>query len=81
MNAAKEAFADYLNDASLNSRQVYFVNHIVEYILHNGLMKDPSVLQGPPFTGKGSVVEVFTDLSLWLGIRAVIDGINSNAVA
>lgn len=46
MNAAKEAFAQYLNDASLDSRQIYFVNQIVEYIVHNGMMKDMSVLPG-----------------------------------
>ena len=45
MNAAKEAFAQYLNDTSLDSRQIYFVNQIVEYIVHNGMMKDLSVLQ------------------------------------
>lgn len=44
MNAAKEAFADYLNDVNLDSRQIYFVNQIVEYIVHNGMMKDFSVL-------------------------------------
>ena len=80
MNAAKTAFSDYLNDASLDSRQIYFVNQIIEYIVHNGMMTDLSVLQEPPFTDQGSVVEVFTDLSVWLGIRAVIDRINSNAL-
>ena len=79
MRAAKEAFADYLNNANLDSRQIHFVNQIVEYIVRNGMMKDLSVLQEPPFTDQGSVVEVFTDLSLWLGIKAVIDRINSNA--
>lgn len=81
MHAAKEAFSQYLTDTSLDSRQIYFVNQIVEYIVHNGLMKDLSVLQDPPFTDQGSVVEVFTDLSVWLGIRKVIEGINQNAVA
>ena len=81
MNAAKEAFAQYLNDASLDSRQIYFVNQIVEYIVHNGVLKDLSVLQEPPFTDRGSVAEVFTDMTLWLGIRAVIDRINANAAA
>lgn len=81
MNAAKAAFAEYLNNANLDSRQIYFVNQIVEYIVHNGLMKDLSVLQEPPFTDKGSVVEVFPDLSLWLGIRKVVEQINANAVA
>ena len=40
MNAAKEAFAVFLNDADLDSRQIYFVNQIVEYSVHNGLMTD-----------------------------------------
>ena len=81
MNAAKEAFAQYLNDASLDSRQIYFVNQIVEYIIHNGMMKDLSVLQEAPFTDHGSIVEVFTDLTVWMGIRNTIEKINSNAVA
>ena len=81
MNAAKEAFAQYLNDANLDSRQIYFVNQIIEYIVRNGMMKDLSVLQEPPFTDQGSVVEIFTDLSLWMGIKNVIERINHNAAA
>ena len=81
MYAAKEAFSQYLTDTSLDSRQIYFVNQIVEYIVRNGMMKDLSVLQEPPFTDQGSVVEIFTDISLWLGIKAVIDKINANAAA
>ena len=81
MKAAKEAFSAYLDETSLDSRQIYFVNQIIEYIVHNGMMKDLSVLQGPPFTDQGSIVEVFTDLSLWRVIQGVIDRINANAVA
>ncbi len=81
MNAAKEAFSEYLNSANMDSRQIYFVNQIVEYIVHNGVMKDLSVLQESPFTDKGSVVELFTDMNVWQGIRRVIEQINENAVA
>lgn len=81
MNAAKEAFAEYLNDTSLDSRQIYFVNQIVEYIVHNGMMKDLSVLQEAPFNAMGSVVEIFTDLSVWMGIRSAIERVNANALA
>ena len=81
MNAAKEAFAEFLNNTSLDTRQIYFVNQIVEYIVHNGIMKDLSVLQEAPFTDKGSVVEIFTDMSIWMGIRKVIEKINMNAAA
>ena len=81
MNAAKAAFSKYLNDVNLDSRQIHFVNQIVEYIVQNGMMKDLSVLQEPPFTDRGSIVEVFTDLSVWMGIRKVIEQVNANAVA
>lgn len=82
MNAAKAAFGAYLNDAGLDSRQIYFVNQIVEYIVHNGVMKDLSVLQEAPFTDRGSIVEVFAaDVSLWADIRKTIERINANAAA
>lgn len=81
MTAAKAAFADYLDSTQLDSRQIYFVNQIVEYIVHNGMMKDLSVLQDSPFTDQGSIVEVFTDLSVWAGIRKVIERVNANAIA
>ena len=81
MNAAKAAFAQYLDSTHLDSRQIYFVNQIVEYIVHNGLMKDLSVLQESPFTDRGSIVEIFDDMALWAGIRNVIEQINANAAA
>ena len=81
MSAAKAAFSEYLDNVNLDSRQIYFVNQIVEYIVHNGIMKDLSVLQESPFTDKGSVVEVFTDLTVWMGIRKIIEQVNANAVA
>ena len=56
------------------------MNQIVEYVVRNGLMKDLSVLQEAPFTDHGSIVDIFTDMSVWLGIRAVIDKINANAI-
>lgn len=81
MNAAKEAFSACLSDTNMDSRQIYFVNQIIEYIVHNGMLKDLSVLQESPFTDQGSIVDIFTDLSVWMGIRGVIDQINANAAA
>ena len=78
MNAAKQAFGRYANGENLDSRQMYFVNQIVEYIVHNGMMKDLSVLQNAPFTDCGSVAEIFTE-SAWAEIRKVIEQINANA--
>ena len=81
MNTAKEAFSQYLSSATMNSRQIYFVNQIVEYIVHNGMLKDFSVLQESPFTDQGSITEIFTDITVWMGIKQIIDNINANAAA
>ncbi len=81
MNAAKEAFSEYLEGTNFDDRQIYFVNQIVEYIVHNGMMKDLSVLKESPFTDRGSVADIFSDLTVWMGIRKVIEQINANAAA
>ncbi len=81
MGAAKEAFAEFLDGTNLDAKQIYFVNQIVEYIVHNGLMKDLSVLQDTPFTDRGSVAEIFADISVWTRIRKIIEQINVNAAA
>ena len=81
MNAAKAAFSEFLDGTNLDTRQIYFVNQIVEYIVQNGMMKDLSVLRDAPFTDYGSIVEVFADLSVWQNIKKVIDQINANAAA
>lgn len=44
-------------------------------------MKDLYVLQDAPFTDNGSIVEVFTDLTVWLGVKRIIDKINAKALA
>lgn len=44
-------------------------------------MTDFSVLQEAPFTDRGSITEVFNDVSVWLGIKNTIDMINANALA
>jgi len=78
--AANEAFSGFLNNAGLDSRQMYFVRQIVNYIVKNGLMKDLSVLQESPFTDQGSISELFDDVTVFMNLRTVIDGINQNAM-
>ena len=79
MNAAKEAFADYLSEVRLDDRQIYFVNQIINYIVKNGVMNDFAVLQESPFTDKGELCDVFVDMSVWMGIMKIIRSINENA--
>ena len=81
MNAAKEAFSQFMDEYNLNSRQIYFINQIIEYIVHNGMLKDFKVLQESPFTDQGSVVELFTDMNMWNELKGIIEQINRNAAA
>jgi type I restriction enzyme R subunit len=81
MKTAKELFAEYLNETKFDSKQIYFVNQVIEYIVRNGIMKDLSVLQETPFTDYGSIVDLFKDVNVWFGIRGIIEQINANAVA
>lgn len=78
--AANEAFSRFLNDAGLDSQQMYFVRQVVNYIVKNGMMKDLSVLQESPFTDMGSVSELFDDTTAFMNLRAVIERINQNAM-
>ena len=47
----------------------------------NAAKEDFSVLQESTFTDRESIAEVFTDLSVWVGIRKVIEKVNANAAA
>ena len=79
--AAKGVFFAYLNDDSLDSRQIYFVEQIIEYIVRNGLMKDLSVLQDPPSPTAAAYRGVFgSNPAVWKGIRSIIGSVNANAL-
>lgn len=78
--AANDAFSQFLSDTMLDSRQMYFVRQIVNYIVKNGMLKDLSILQESPFTDQGNISELFENVSLFMSLRAVIDGINRNAM-
>ena len=80
LDVAKDAFSEFLNSNYLNSDQIYFVNQIIEDIARHGIMKDFSVLQDSPFTNRGSIVDVFSDITVWAGIKSIIDNINANAI-
>lgn len=52
-----------------------FANLFVEYIVHSGMMKELSALQESPLTDQVSMAEIFTDLSVGMGIRKIIESI------
>ena len=47
--AAMNAFSEFINDNSLNSKQIEFVKKIILYIEQNGYIEDLAILTKPPF--------------------------------
>ncbi len=58
MEAAKQAFSEFINDAALNSNQIAFVDKIVNHLVTNGTI-DVQALQYPPFDKPVSIVRLF----------------------
>ncbi|MGM0641385.1 MAG: DEAD/DEAH box helicase family protein, partial [Thermotogota bacterium] len=74
--AANKVFAEFLNDNSLNSNQMEFVNLVVDYIVKNGRM-DKKVLNDHPFNKFGSISYLFEDKkSIVKSLVKKIDEIN-----
>lgn len=78
IEAANEAFAEYLDENSLNSRQIRFMKTIVDYVVKNGYIADKKVLQEDPFKTQGSILELFPTESA-MKIVSIIDEIKKNA--
>ena len=80
MNAAKEAFSTFLDDDTYNPEQINFVNQVIDYLVHNGVLEMGQIFE-PPFTDnhfesayglfkKDTVAELFS----------VIREVNANAM-
>ncbi len=80
VNAAKEAFADFLALGTLTADQITFINQIIDHLVHNGLM-DPKALFEPPFTDHHDqgIAGVLPQLAQ--DIVAIIRKVNANALA
>lgn len=81
-SAAKEAFADYLDDVKFNSQQIRFVNTIIDFLTQNGVMS-PAMLAKAPFSDIHfeGVFGLFDDGAV-MDLRSRIKGVSnlSNAI-
>ena len=57
--AAMQAFSQFINDQSLNQKQISFVHKIINHIEQNGYMENVTELQNPPFDKPISFVKLF----------------------
>lgn len=79
MVAAKQAFSKFIDEKELDSRQIYFVDQIINYIVENGVLTDMSILQYSPFSDRGSVADIFPNTAVWNNVCAAIQSVNQNA--
>ena len=78
-DAAMQAFSSFINDQSLNQRQIAFVHKIINHIEQNGYMESVAELQRPPFDKPVSFVKLF-DPAARGKLLDVINQIKDNAI-
>ena len=78
-NAAMDAFSAFINDASLNQKQIAFVMKIINHIEQNGYMDNVADLQKPPFDKPIAFIKMF-DAKTRTALIQKITEIKENAV-
>lgn len=78
-DAAMQAFSSFINDQSLNQKQIAFVKKIINHIELNGYMENVSELTKPPFDKPISFIKLF-DAKTRTALMATINQIRENAV-
>lgn len=78
-DAAMQAFSAFINDQSLNQKQIAFVIKIINHIELNGYMENVSELIKPPFNKPVSFIKLF-DANTRTALMAIINQIRENTV-
>lgn len=77
--AAMQAFSAFINDQSLNQKQIAFVNKIINHIELNGYMENVAELTKPPFDKPISFIKLF-DEKTRTALMETINQVRENAV-
>lgn len=78
-DAAMTAFSQFINDQSLNQKQIAFLHKIINHIEQNGYMESVTMLTKPPFDKPLSFTRLF-DKKMQTAIMAAISQVKDNAV-
>lgn len=78
-DAAMQAFSAFINDESLNQKQIAFVLKIINHIERNGYMENVSLLTKPPFDKPVSFLKLF-DAKTRTALMSAINTVRDNAV-
>jgi len=80
LNAAKEAFSEFLDEGVYNTDQIQFVNQVINYLVDNGVLDMAQIFE-PPFTDQhGESAYGFFDEGTVVELFGVIRSVNANAV-
>ena len=74
-----QAFSEFINDQSLNQKQIAFVYKVIKHIENNGYMESVAELQKPPFDKPISFVKLF-DQKRRVELVNAINRVKDNAV-
>ena len=77
-DAALAAFSAYINDESLNQKQIQFIYKIMNHIEQNGYMENIMDLQKPPFDKPIPFIKMF-DAKMRNSLLQTIHAIKDNA--
>lgn len=77
--AAMQAFSSFINDQSLNQKQISFVNKIIHHIELNGYMENVAELTKPPFDKPISFLKLF-DVKTRTALIETINQVRENAI-
>ena len=78
-DSAMQAFSTFINDSSLNQKQIEFILKIIHHIENNGYIEDVKILMKPPFDKPYSFVKMF-DAKTRNALLQTIEEIKNNAL-
>ncbi|WP_139840768.1 DEAD/DEAH box helicase family protein [Gottfriedia acidiceleris] len=79
--AAKEAFSEFLEDKTLNSNQIDFINIIIDYFVQYGVLEPKKLFEEKPFTNKHSsgVIGLFPEKAKRMKLMRIVQSINKHS--
>jgi type I restriction enzyme R subunit len=77
--AAMAAFSEFIDDQSLDQKQIVFVNKVIDYVQQNGYIENVSELLKPPFDKPLSFSRLF-DANKQARLVEIVKGVRENAV-
>lgn len=78
-DSAMAAFSHFINDQSLDSKQIAFIHKIISHIENNGYIEDVKILMRPPFDKPTGFIKMF-NAETRAALLKTIESIKENAL-